>query len=182
MNDFIHLETKYLKIDEGKYLSDAYYEDGTIFNLIPTNCIFDKTLPGLGATYSEIEIEANRKSNKKSTRNSIIIEPNIPVIVGKVSNNKDLLGVYEGCKDLKIKNYLLNPKIVHKKILCTPEGYMRVKRIALYNEIDLYKDYFCLYDECEKITQDIDYRDQISLPMNDFFLFENKAFVSATPL
>src|SRR5690606_12526859 len=39
-----------------------------------------------------------------------------------------------------------------------------------------------LYDECEKITQDIDYREQISLPMDDFFLYRNKAFVSATPL
>jgi len=172
MNDFIHLETRHLKIREGKHLSDAYYEDETKFDLIPPNCIFDKTLPGLGATYSEINAK----------RNSIIIEPNIPVIVGKVSNSKDLLGVYEGCTEAKIKNYLLNPRILHKKILCTPEGYMRVKKTALYNEIDLYKDYFCLYDECEKITQDIDYRDQISLPMNDFFLFENKAFVSATPL
>jgi hypothetical protein len=172
MNDFIYLETRYLEIKEGEHLSNANYEDKTKFDSIPTNCIFDKTLPGLGATYSEINAK----------RNSIIIEPNIPVIVGKVSNNKELLGVYEGITKAKIKNYLLNPNIIHKKILCTPEGYMRVKGIALYNEIELYRDYFCLYDECEKITQDIDYRDQISLPMNDFFLFENKAFVSATPL
>ena len=59
---------------------------------------------------------------------------------------------------------------------------MKVKNIAENNNIDLYDTYFCLYDECEKITQDIDYRERISLPMNDFFMYRNKAFVSATPL
>lgn len=48
--------------------------------------------------------------------------------------------------------------------------------------INIYKDYFCLFDECEKLTQDIDYRRKISQPIYDFFKFEQKAFVSATPL
>jgi hypothetical protein len=39
-----------------------------------------------------------------------------------------------------------------------------------------------LFDECEKVTQDIDYRRKISQPIYDFFQFEQKAFVSATPL
>jgi hypothetical protein len=39
-----------------------------------------------------------------------------------------------------------------------------------------------LFDECEKITQDIDFRENIALPIQDFFSFNNKAFVSATPL
>ena len=37
-------------------------------------------------------------------------------------------------------------------------------------------------DECEKFIQDVDYRKRISQPINDFFLFKNKAMVSATPL
>ena len=48
--------------------------------------------------------------------------------------------------------------------------------------MDLYKDFFCLYDECEKLIQDVDYRESITQPMNDFFLFEQKAMVSATPI
>lgn len=172
MSNFIQLETKYLEVNENEYLSAAFTKAGFEFGSIPTNCIFDKTLPGLGATYSEIEAK----------RNSIIIEPNIPVIDGKVASHKNLLGVYEGCSDVKIKNYLLNQNIAYKKILCTPEGYLKVKRIAEKNGINLYENYFFLFDECEKITQDIDYREQISLPIKDFFLFQNKAFVSATPL
>ncbi len=172
MSDFIHLETRFLEINENEHLSNAFTREHYPLNSIPTNCILDKTLPGLGATYSEIFAE----------RCSIIIEPNIPVIQGKVSAHKELLGVYEGCNKNTIKTYLQNKTIKHKKILCTPEGYVKVRNIALDIEIDLYKEYFCLYDECEKITQDIDYRDTISLPMNDFFSFENKAFVSATPL
>ena len=38
---------------------------------IPTNTILYKKLTGLGATYGEI----------KAKRNSIIIEPNVPVII-----------------------------------------------------------------------------------------------------
>ncbi len=39
-----------------------------------------------------------------------------------------------------------------------------------------------LFDECEKIIQDVDYRGDIHLPVNDFFKFDGKAMVSATPL
>ena len=106
MSDFIKLETKYLEITKNEYLSTAFHREKFEFDSIPTNCIFDKTLPGLGATYSEIEAK----------RSSIIIEPNIPVIDGKVDSHKNLLGVYEGCSDVKIKNYLLSHRIEHKKI------------------------------------------------------------------
>ena len=49
-------------------------------------------------------------------------------------------------------------------------------------DINIYKDFFCLFDECEKVTQDIDYRRKIAQPIHDFFQFKDKAFVSATPL
>ena len=56
---------------------------------IPTNTILYKTLTGLGATYGEL----------KANRNSIIIEPNVPVIVGKCKDPKhkddNLFGVYD---------------------------------------------------------------------------------------
>jgi len=172
MTDFIQLETRFLEISKDEYLSAAFKREGYELDAIPTNCILDKTLPGLGATYSEIDAK----------RDSIIIEPNIPVIDGKVGTNKKYLGVYEGCTDKKILNYLSDSKIKYKKILCTPEGYLKVKRIADENEINLHDKYFLLFDECEKITQDIDYRPLISLPIKDFFLFKEKAFVSATPL
>lgn len=166
------IKIKFHKEDE--YLTTVFEREAYAYNSIPTNCILDKTLPGLGATYSEI----------LAKRNSIIIEPNIPVILGKTNNGKDkqLLAVYEKQTDKTIEKYLNNARIRFKKILCTPESFMRVRRIAASSGINIYVDYFCLFDECEKITQDIDFRENIALPMNDFFSFTNKAFVSATPL
>lgn len=160
------MEIRELSISKNQWLSKVLpiNEQGKRF--IPTNCILDKTLPGLGATSSEILAE----------RNSIIIEPNVPVITGKCEKDKRLLAVYEKTTDKQIEAYLLNKKIEFKKILCTPESYMRVKSKAEDLGIDIHKNYFCLFDECEKITQDIDYRESISLPINDFFFIQRKGF------
>jgi hypothetical protein len=89
MNNFIHLETRFIEINEKEHLTDVFKREQYSQNYIPANCILDKTLPALGATYSEIIAK----------RNSIIIEPNIPVIDGKVNDHTYLLGVYEGCKE-----------------------------------------------------------------------------------
>lgn len=72
--------------------------------------------------------------------------------------------------------------IPYKKILCTPESFHKKRKAAEELRINIYKEYFCLFDECEKVTQDIDYRRKIAQPIYDFFQFEGKAFVSATPL
>ena len=42
-------------------------------------------------------------------------------------------------------------------------------------DIDMYTECFILFDECEKLVQDVHYRDSIREPMNDFFRFQNKA-------
>lgn len=166
------METKTYNITEGQFLTAVFKNYKTEKNAIPSNCIFDKTIPGLGATHSEI----------LAHRHSIIIEPNIPVITGKCVNRKELLAVYEDTTNNQVKTYLSNIKIQYKKILCTPESYMRIKPIAKDLSINLHRDYFCLFDECEKITQDIDFRELIALPILDFFDYTHKAFVSATPL
>lgn len=171
-NIFNLSEAKYIAINENEYLIDVFEREGFELDAIPANCIFHKTLPGLGATYSEI----------KAKRNSVIIEPNVPVIKGKTDKNDKLLGVYEGVTDNKIKKYLLNKDVKYKKVLCTPESYSKVRKVANKNNINLFENYFCLFDECEKVIQDIDYREQISSPMEDFFLYNSKAFLSATPL
>lgn len=156
-------------IKKGEWLLDALKRIG--YDMIPTNTILDKTLTGLGATHSEIH----------SKRNSIIIEPNVPVILGKLNDNEHLEAVYEKCEPYNIKKYL-QMDIPHKKIFCTPESFKKVRKAAIELNINIYKDFFCLFDECEKVTQDIDYRSKISQPIYDFFQFEGKAFVSATPL
>jgi len=142
------------------------------YKTIPSNAIIDKTLTGIGATYMEI----------KAKRNSIIIEPNVPVIKGKVEQHPECLGVYKGITKAKIRNYLTDNTISNKKILTTPESYNKVKAIAEDMGIDLHANYFCLFDECEKIAQDYEFRNSIAFPINDFFDFKDKAFVSATPI
>lgn len=156
-------------LKKGEWLLDALKRVGC--DMIPTNTILNKTLTGLGATHSEIH----------SKRNSIIIEPNVPVILGKLNDNENLEAVYEKCTPHTINKYL-QMDIPYKKIMTTPESFKKIRKAAMELKINIYKEYFCLFDECEKLTQDIDYRRKISQPIYDFFQFEQKALVSATPL
>lgn len=145
---------------------------------INTNLIVFKKLPGSGATTGELE---------NHHRNSIIIEPNVPVIIGKCKKfNKgkvtNVLGVYEGKTEEHILDYLQSI-VQPKKIMVTPESFRRVKEVILEMEdYNLYNDFFLLFDECERTIQDISYRADIILPMQDFFHFKQKAFISATPI
>ena len=156
-------------LQKGEWLLDALKRIG--HSMIPSNCILNKTLTGLGATHSEIH----------SKRSSIIIEPNIPVILGKLDDNDNLEAVYAKCTPYNLKKYL-QMDIQYKKIITTPESFKKIRKAAEELHINIYKTFFCLFDECEKVTQDIDYRRKISQPIYDFFRFEQKAFVSATPL
>ena len=156
-------------LQKGEWLLDALKRIG--HSMIPTNCILNKTLTGLGATHSEIH----------SKRSSIIIEPNVPVILGKLDENETLEAVYAKCTPYNLKKYL-QMDIQYKKIITTPESFQKTRKAAEELGINIYKSFFCLFDECEKVTQDIDYRRKISQPIYDFFRFEQKAFVSATPL
>jgi len=142
---------------------------------LPTNSIIHKMVTGCGATTLELSFP----------RNSIIIEPNLPVIKGKCAKingkarkNKIVQGVHEDVSVDDIKYYLANVK-GYKKILTTPEGFEKVSEAIGES---MYADYFLLFDECEKAIQDIDFRDKIIDPIDAFFEFDNKAFVSATPL
>lgn len=164
------MQTKPLFINKGEYLDCALRRAG--YTNIPSNVVLAKTLTGIGATHMEM----------KAGRNSIIIEPNVPVIVGKAEKADNSIAVYELCKPKQIKDFLKRKDLMYKKLLTTPEGFKKIKQTAQLLQIDIYKEYFCLFDECEKITQDVDYRPRISQPINDFFLFDNKAMVSATPL
>lgn len=145
---------------------------------IPTNTILCKTITGIGATYGEL----------RAVRNSIIIEPNRPVIYGKCRDpkhkNDNLFGVYEGIYTQDVVNYIIKSQDRNKKIkiLTTPESFYKVKTAFEQMGIDIRTDgYFLLFDECQKIVKDCGYRKNISLPMDYFFECNDKAMVSATP-
>lgn len=143
---------------------------------IPTNTILHKTLTGLGATYGEL----------KAKRNSIIIEPNKPVIIGKCKDPKhtedNLFGVYEGVYTEDIIEYIEKSGDKFLKIMTTPESFTKVQRAFEEVDIDIRLTCFLLFDECHKLIMDSDYRESISLPMDLFFECKNKALVTATPL
>lgn len=152
-----------ITIHKGQYLSD-------VMNKIPSDCILSKKIPGCGATTLELDTQ----------RNSIIIVPNVPVIKSKCNKYDNLLGVYENVTADKICNYLTSNTL--HKIMITPESFGKVKIACARCGIDLYSHFFLLMDECHQLIKDVDYREDIVLPMTDFFRFKDKALVSATPI
>ena len=155
-----------MKLAKGQHLAD-------VMDMIPSNVILNKVITGCGATTLEI----------RSERNSIIIEPNVPVIEGKAAKHKDICPVYEKVSAETVRQYLRRSTDGYKKIVTTPEGYATKVKPALEEIVRNYhSEYFMLFDECEKIIQDVDYRGDIHLPVDDFFKFKGKAMVSATPI
>jgi len=152
-----------ITLSKGQYLSD-------VMNEIPSNCILSKRIPGCGATTLELD----------TNRNSIIVVPNVPVIVSKCNKYPNLLGVYEKVTVSEICNYIKKNRI--RKIMTTPESFSKVKSACEKCGINVYSDFFLLMDECHQLIKDVDYRIDIVMPMNDFFLFNRKALVSATPI
>lgn len=157
-------------IRKGEYFADALKRAGKDF--IPTNCIINKLLPGLGATHCELI----------APRKSIIIEPNVPVIESKAKKHKNALAIYKGVSVRQVTDFLEANREKHFKLLTTPEGFAKIKDAMQAVEMDMYEECFVLFDECEKLVQDVHYRDSIREPMNDFFRFRNKALISATPI
>ncbi|MES2447303.1 MAG: hypothetical protein V4546_08985 [Bacteroidota bacterium] len=155
-----------------------------VMKFLPANKIIYKYLTGCGATHLELICD----------RWSIIIEPYIPVILGKrmmekedkngkkiLVKNPNVLAVYEKTNVNQIINYLSTNRKNHK-IVSTPEGLIKIVNACLELEIDIYDKFFLLVDECEKLIQDANFRESIIDVMNHFFLFKNRSFISATPL
>lgn len=171
------MKTLYIEISlvagKRQYLTDILPN-----KVIPTNTILYKKLTGLGATYGEI----------KAKRNSVIIEPNKPVIAGKCNDPKhvddNLFGVHDGVHTDNIVSYMVRSRKQGKniKILTTPESFYKVRYAFEEMDMDIRFDSFLLFDECHKIIKDSGFRPYVSLPMDLFFECENKALVSATPL
>ena len=170
----VTMETRYIKINKDANNKIQYLKE--VLPKIPANTILYKKLTGLGATYGEL----------KADRHSIIIEPNVPVIIGKCEDSKHkadaLFGVYKGVNTEDVIEYLNKNKGRFYKILTTPESFKKVKDAFEAMDMDIRFTCFLLFDECHKVTKDVDYRNDITLPLDDFFDFEEKALVSATPI
>ena len=93
-----------INIDKGSWLSEVMEE-------IPTNTILNKVMTGCGATTLEIN----------AARHSIIIEPNVPVIIGKKAHDF-LFAVYEGTTREDVKAYLAGEEDGYRKIIIHSRG------------------------------------------------------------
>lgn len=152
-----------ITLKEGQFLSN-------VLNKIPTDRILSKRVPGCGATTLEL----------KTNRNSIIIVPNVPVIQSKEKKEPYPKGVYEDITVSEVVTYL--KENIRYKIMTTPESFGKIKVACEKCNINIYSEFFLLMDECHQLVKDVDYRNLIVLPMREFYKFENKAMVSATPL
>ena len=150
-------------LNKDQYLSD-------VIRQIPTNSILSKRIPGCGATTLELN----------TYRNSIILVPNVPVIQSKEKKEPYPKGVYEDVTVSEVVTYL--KENIRYKIMTTPESFGKIKVACEKCNINIYSEFFLLMDECHQLIKDVDYRADIVLPMDDFFQFEHKALVSATPI
>lgn len=160
------MKIEYITINAGQRFDAVMPE-------IPTNSIINKTVTGCGATYAEIN----------APRHSVIIEPNVPVIEGKLKKHPQILGVFEGVTTEDIIDFLnTNYNDGYLKIMTTPESFPKVRSAMVQTHTDMHGEWFMLFDECERTIQDAGYRGSITLPMDDFFRCKQKAMVSATPI
>ena len=100
----------------------------------------------------------------------------------KKAEHPFLFAVYEGITKEDVKAYLAGEHDGYRKIITTPEGFDKKVLPAMHElEIPVYKDYFLLFDECEKAIQDVGYRGDIYLPVEDFFKFETRRWFRQRP-
>lgn len=96
------MKNEQIQVDSNcQFLSEAIH-------LIPSNCLFNKGVTGCGGTHLEII----------SDRNSIILVPNINLVISKSSQHSNLIGVYG---DISIEMFQQKFKIdtTYKKIIAT---------------------------------------------------------------
>ena len=136
-------------------------------NTIPSNCLFNKGVTGCGGTHLEII----------SDRNSIILVPNINLVLSKTKQHNHLIGVYG---DVTIDSFKFQfNKQKTKKIIAT---YDALDKLIKWIGEDIY-NYFLLIDEYHILFNSYDFRYKaISFILDNFKKFKNYCFMTATPL
>lgn len=119
------MKIEYITIDAGQRFDAVMPE-------IPTNSIINKTVTGCGATYAEIN----------APRHSVIIEPNVPVIEGKMKKHPQILGVFEGVTTEDIIDFLnTNYNDGYLKIMTTPESFPKVRSAMVQTHTDMHGEW-----------------------------------------
>jgi len=139
---------------------------------LPINAFIDKGRCAIGGTYLEI-------NNKK--RCSLIVVPNISIEHSKQRIHPEMDIVYGEVTHKEVKEIFLLRKVGHK-IMTTPEGMLKIMRVAEDMGItkELYEYWFLLLDEAHTFISEA-YRENILAPFNYFWNFKAKSIISATP-
>src|SRR5690606_30184749 len=106
--DFVQNE-KIIELKAGEYLDTAFP------NGLPSNSIIDKTACGIGGTTLELNWH----------RHSILVVPNLPIIVNKMLSYEDLIGVHGmiSKKGLAEKIEYILGKGGYLKFMTTPDSF-----------------------------------------------------------
>lgn len=143
-----------------KFLSEVIQD-------LPSKCLFNKGITGCGGTTLEIE----------SKRDSIILVPNINLVLNKCYVYPNLIGVWGETSFTEFKEQL--NKHLFNKIIATYDALPKlIKWIgnAIYN-------YFLLIDEYHILFNSYSFRyDAISFILQNFNKFQDYCFMTATPL
>lgn len=155
--------------------SDAYLSE--IFREIPTGAFLNKGRCGNGGNHLEL-------TNKQ--RDTIIPVPTKEIINSMIAEDESIQPFHYEITDKDLIAFFAKDEL-GKKIMCTPESFPRLMKIA--GKIrrpdgtmadELTSKWFLLLDECHSyITEE--FRDNMLAPFDFFFEFRYKSVMSATP-
>lgn len=139
-----------------------------ILDQIPSNCLFNKGVTGCGGTTLEIE----------SNRNSIILVPNVNLVLNKCNSYPNLIGVYGDIDKFKF-NIKFKKKQQYKKIIAT---YDALPKLIEWIGNDIF-NYFLLIDEYHILFNSYGFRYKaITYVLQNYNRFKDFCFMTATPL
>lgn len=143
-----------------KFLSD-------VISKLPSKCLFNKGITGCGGTTLEIEAK----------RDSIILVPNINLVLNKCYVYPNLIGVYGETSKIEFSNKL--DKHSFNKIIAT---YDALPKLIDWIGNTIY-DYFLLIDEYHILFNSYSFRYiPISFILQNYQKFHDYCFMTATPL
>lgn len=144
-----------------KFLSDELTK-------IPSRCLFNKGITGCGGTTLEIE----------SKRNSIILVPNINLVLNKCAVYPNLIGVYGDVSEAELTT-AIQKKVRYRKIMGTYDSLPKILNVLGEDAFD----YFLLIDEYHILFNSYSFRYKpIKFILDNYPKFKDFCFMTATPL
>lgn len=111
---------------------------GEYMDMLPENCIFNKSVVGSGGT--TVALTCNH--------NYVICVPFVSLIQNKIAQHKNILGVYKDTKVKEIKDYLADKSIEYKKIMVTYDSLPKLEKYINPKDYKLLVDEYHLLFNC----------------------------------